>query len=97
MKQRKIWRGMLAAAVAGVVEAAGLGALRPDPRRPLRVVWLDDREPADPLAGTGIWFLDPIGDPRPEPTDLRRPSRPPLRLARLLPLSFTRRPGPGYG
>ncbi len=76
---------MLAAAMAGVVEAAGLGAVRPDRRRPLRAVWVDDREPADPLAGTGVWFLDPLGDPRPAPCDVRRPASSPLRLARLEP------------
>lgn len=90
MKRHRIWRGVLAAAVVGVVEAAGLGAVRREHRRPLRVVWVDDREPADPLAGTGLWLLDPLRDPKPEHGDVHRRSPRPLRLTRLHPAQLLR-------
>lgn len=82
MGKRRFWRMLVAGAVIGLVEAAGLerrGALR----RPLRAVWIDDREPEDPLAGTGVWFLDPLERPAPPSRDLRRPVRGVLRLLRL--------------
>lgn len=83
MNKRRIWRGLLASAVIGLIEATGLDRGRRNARRPLRVVWLDDREPADPLARTGVWFLHPLRDPRPAPGDLRRPVDDALRLAPL--------------
>lgn len=81
MRRRMLWRTLLAGAVIGLVEAAGLDRGRRARRRRSRAVWLDDREPADPLARTGVWFLDPITGPRPEPTDLRRPAGDGLRVA----------------
>lgn len=80
---RRLWRTLLTGAVIGLVESAGLdlrGRLR---RRPLRIVWIDDREPGDPLAGTGVWFLDPLRDPSARAVDGRRPHGRSLRLARL--------------
>lgn len=85
MRRRKLWRTLLAGAVIGLVEAAGLDRGRPARRRPIRAVWLDDREPADPLARAGVWFLDPFDDPRPAPGDLRRDSGARLTLAPLRP------------
>lgn len=81
MRRRMLWRTLLAGAVIGLVEAAGLDRGRRARRRRSRAVWLDDREPADPLARAGVWFLDPIPGPRPEPSDLRRPAGGGLRIA----------------
>ncbi|MBW3554320.1 MAG: hypothetical protein KY466_12450 [Gemmatimonadetes bacterium] len=81
MRRRMLWRTLLAGAVIGLVEAAGLDRGRRVRRRRSRAVWLDDREPADPLARTGVWFLETIGDPRPVPGDLRRPAQRGLRIA----------------
>lgn len=80
---RKLWKALLASAVIGFVEAAGLDANRPARKRPLRIVWIDDRSPDDALASTGVWFLDPLGDPRPAPGDLRRRPGRALRVAPL--------------
>ena len=74
MRKRMLWRTLLAGAVIGLVEAAGLDRGRRARRRRSRAVWLDDREPADPLARAGVWFLDPLIGARPEATDLRRPA-----------------------
>jgi hypothetical protein len=67
-----IWRSAVAGMIIGLVEAAGLAAVRPAPKRPLRIVRPADRLRTHPLAGLGVWFLDPLPDPRPAPTDLRR-------------------------
>lgn len=83
MRRRMLWRTVLAGAVIGLVEAAGLDRGRRARRRRSRAVWLDDREPTDPLARAGVWFLDPIPHPRPEPSDRRRPAGGGLRLARF--------------
>jgi len=84
---RSLLRSILAGTVIGLVEAAGLDPRRRHLRRPLRVVRLDDTGRTDPLATAGVWFLDPIGDPRPDPTDRRGklPWRGALRLTRLPP------------
>lgn len=95
MRKRKLWRSIVAGAVIGLVEAAGLDASRRVVRRPLRAIRLDDREPADLLAGAGVWFLDPIGDPRPERADVRRPVLERLRLTRLAPGALLRAAGRG--
>ena len=81
MRRRMLWRTLLAGAVIGLVEAAGLDRGRRARRRRSRAVWLDDREPTDPLARAGVWFLDPLGDPRPEPGDVRRPTRSEIRIS----------------
>ena len=85
MRRRRLWRALVAGAVIGLVEAAGLDRGRRVHRRPLRVVRLDDREPVDLLARAGVWFLDPLGDPRPVPGDLRRPAGRRLGLSALDP------------
>jgi hypothetical protein len=69
-----IWRSAVAGVIIGVVEAAGLAAVRPDLRAPLRVVRPADRLRTPPLAGLGVWFLDPLPDPRPRPSDRRHPA-----------------------
>ena len=88
-----MWRSALAGAVIGLVEAAGLGAVRPALRHPLRVVWRQARQPSDPLSRLGVWFLEPLPDPRPTPTDLRGGSGRRLQLERLAPVRLARGPG----
>lgn len=88
--RRRFWRSVLAGAVIGLVEAAGLDRPRRMLRRPLRVVWLDDRDSTDPLDHAGVWFVDPLGDPRPEPTDRRRCAARGLRITRLDPRRLLR-------
>jgi hypothetical protein len=75
MSKWNVWRSAVAGAMIGVIEAAGLGAVRPAPREPLRMVRPAKRLGVHPLAGLGVWFLDPLPDPRPAPSDLRRPGR----------------------
>ncbi len=70
--KRNVWRSALAGAIIGLVEAAGLAAIRPSPRAPLRMVRPADPLRTHPLASLGVWFLDPLPNPRPAPTDLRR-------------------------
>jgi hypothetical protein len=66
-----VWRSAVAGALIGLVEAAGLAAVRPALRRPLGVVRPADRLHLNPLARLGVWFLDPLPDPRPHPSDQR--------------------------
>lgn len=68
-----VWRSALAGALIGLVEAAGLAAVRPAPRSPLRVVREVDRFTRPSLRHLGVWFLEPLPAPRPAPSDLRRP------------------------
>jgi hypothetical protein len=70
-----IWRSALAGALIGFVEAAGLAAIRPAPRVPLRLVRPAGRVPSNPLSRCGVWFLDPLPLPRRELLGRRRPAR----------------------
>lgn len=79
------WKSVLAGAVIGFVEAAGPAAARRRLHRPLAMIRIDDRRTPDPLRGLGVWFIDPLPNPRPAPTD-RRGGGGPLRLARFLPM-----------
>jgi hypothetical protein len=72
MSNWNVWRSALAGAMIGLIEAAGLAAVRPAPAKPLRLVRPAPRMRSHPLAGIGLWFLDPLADPRPAPTDQRR-------------------------
>jgi hypothetical protein len=69
-----VWRSVVAGALIGFVEAAGLAAIRPTARAPLRVVRPARRRPSDPLARCGVWFLDPLPVPRPPAPDRKRPA-----------------------
>lgn len=86
-----LWRSAMAGVIIGLVEAAGLAAVRPAPRAPLRAVRPADRIRTPPLAGLGVWFLDPLPDPRPAPTDQRR-GRAGGRLSILVPRRWLPRP-----
>lgn len=58
MRNRNVFRSLLAGAIIGFAEAVPM-----DPgrfRRPLDVVWLDDRGLPDPLAGVPLMILDPL-------------------------------------
>jgi hypothetical protein len=89
-----IWRSVLAGALIGVVEAAGLAAVRPAPRAPLGVVRRADRLRKPSLARLGVWFLDPLTRVRPDPSDLRRPV-PGGRLSVLIPARWSVGRDPG--
>ncbi|MFW5946893.1 MAG: hypothetical protein ACOCUW_00260 [Gemmatimonadota bacterium] len=80
MKKRSVVRSLVAGALIGFADAAPLDPARL--RRPLGVVWLDDRDLPDPLAGVPLLVLDPV-----VPTgsaDTRR------RVGRALRLGFAR-------
>lgn len=79
------WKSVLAGAVIGFVEAAGPEAARRRIHGPLAVVRIDDRRVPDTVSGTGLWFLDPLGDPRSSRADDRRGTGAPLRLLRIHP------------
>ena len=83
------WKSVLAGAVIGFVEAAGSEPARRRLRTPGAVVRIDRRRPPDPRAELGVWFLDPVPDPRPQTTDRRHPLAG-LRLATLSPLRLLR-------
>lgn len=48
----------MAGAIIGFADAAPMDPIRL--RRPLGVVWLDDRELPDPLEGVPLMVLDPV-------------------------------------
>ena len=84
------WKSVLAGAVIGFTEAAGPESARRALHSPPGVVRTVRRRPRDPLAELGVWFLDPVRDPRPLVSDERRVSVAevvrvaPLRILRLL-------------
>ena len=81
-------RTLLAGALIGFADAAPMDAARL--RRPLEVVWRDDRDRRDPLAGVPIMILDPVqvsretGDRRGAAETVRLTLTRPLRLLRRL-------------
>jgi hypothetical protein len=81
-RERSVWRSVIAGALIGVAEATRLegGA---GPRRPLGIVWLDDRIRPDPTAGIPLLLLDPVPLPALCDSDVRR------RRVRGLKLSLT--------
>ena len=83
------WKSVLAGAVIGFVEATGPEAARRRIRTPLAVVRIEDRRGPDSLVGTGVWFLDPLPDPRPVLGDQRGVVGH-LRLARIHPVRLLR-------
>jgi hypothetical protein len=58
-------------------------------RRPLEVVWRDDRDQPDPLTGVPLWFLDPVSPAGSR--DTRRGVGRTLRLTLSHPLRLLRR------
>lgn len=55
---RNVFRSLVAGALIGFADAAPMNAARL--RRPLEVVWRDDRDLPDPLDGVPLMFLDPV-------------------------------------
>lgn len=88
MRNRSVLRSLLAGAIIGFADAVPMDPGRL--RRPLGVVWLDDRDLPDPLAGVPLMILDPVpvvcghGDGR------RRSGRS-LRLTVMQPIRLIRR------
>ncbi len=86
-RNRSVFRSLVAGALIGFTDAAPLDAARL--RRPLDVVWREDRDQPDPLAGVPLWFLDPV---RPVGSrDTRRNVGRSLRLTLSQPLRLLRR------
>lgn len=83
-RKRSVWRSVIAGALIGVAEAT-----RMDPatryRRPLGIVWLDDRNWPDPTAGIPLLLLDPVPLPDPRRTDVRHRRAGGLRLSLATP------------
>lgn len=78
----------MAGAIIGFADAVPMDPGRL--RRPLGVVWLDDRDLPDPLAGVPLMILDPVpvGSP---PGDVRCRRGPSLRLTVMHPFRLLRR------
>lgn len=53
-----MFRSLVAGALIGFADAAPMDPMRL--RRPLGVVWLDDRDLPDPLEGVPLMVLDPV-------------------------------------
>ena len=81
-------RSLLAGALIGFADAAPMGPERL--RRPLEVVWRDDRDLPDPLDGVPLTILDPVplGD---RSRDTRRGPGHAVRLGLTRPLHLLRR------
>lgn len=91
MAQRwKIWRTVLASVLIGFAEGTRMPAHR-RLRRPLGIVWLDDRPAPDPLGDLPVLLLDPVVLERPDASDLRNDVMEPLRLRLPSPLRWVRR------
>lgn len=58
VRKRSVVKSMVAGALIGFAEAAPMNPVRL--RRPLGVVWLDDRDLPDPLDGVPLMILDPV-------------------------------------
>lgn len=57
-KNRSVFRSLVAGALIGFAEAVPMDAVHL--RRPLEVVWRDDRDLPDPLDGVPVTILDPV-------------------------------------
>lgn len=86
-KNRSVFRSLVAGALIGFADAAPMDAARL--RRPLEVVWRDDRDQPDPLTGVPLWFLDPVSPVGSR--DTRRGVGRALRLTLSHPLRLLRR------
>jgi hypothetical protein len=82
-----VFRSLVAGALIGFADAAPLDPMRLG--RPLGVVWIDDRDLPDPLAGVPVMVLDPVRLGRSR--DTRRRVARTLRLTLAHPLRFLRR------
>ena len=84
---RSMLRSLVAGALIGFADAVPLDAARL--RRPLEVVWRDDRDLPDPLAGVPVTILDPV--PTGGSRDTRREPGRAVRLTLVRPLRLLRR------
>ena len=87
MGNRSVFRSLVAGALIGFADAAPMDARRL--QRPLEVVWRDDRDLPDPLAGVPLMILDPV--PLGRSRDSRRSPGRALRLGWSRPLDLLRR------
>ncbi|NIY08831.1 MAG: hypothetical protein GWN02_11350 [Gemmatimonadetes bacterium] len=95
-RKRSVWRSLIAGALIGVAEAT-----RVDPagrhRRPLGIVWLDDRDLPDPMVGIPLLLLDPVRLGDPGDSDVRRRRVGGVRLSLASPVGLLQRLGvPGW-
>jgi hypothetical protein len=82
-----VLRSLLAGAIIGFADAVPMDPGRL--RRPLGVVWLDDRDLPDPLAGVPLMILDPVAVGSPCRDGRRRTGRS-LRLTLTRPFRLVR-------
>ncbi len=87
MRNRNVLRSLIAGALIGFAEAAPMDPVRL--RRPLGVVWLDDRDLPDPMDGVPLMVLDPM--PLGRSTDTRRRVGRALRLTLAQPIRLLQR------
>ena len=85
---RNVFRSLVAGALIGFAGAVPMDAARL--RRPLEVVWRDDRDLPDPLDGVPVTFLDPVPLGRGS-LDTRRSAGRVLRLTLSHPFRLLRR------
>ena len=85
---RSVIRSLVAGAILGFADAAPMDAARL--RRPLEVVWRDDRDLPDPLAGVPLTILDPVPVDR-DAGDHRNAMGRALHLTLARPLAFLHR------
>lgn len=88
MGNRSVFKSLVAGALIGFADAAPLDARRL--QRPLEVVWRDDRDLPDPLAGVPLTILDPVPLGRGSRDD-RRGVGGTIRLTWARPLQLLRR------
>lgn len=88
MRKRSVLRSLVAGALIGVAEAAPMASVR-RLRRPLGVVWIDDRDLQDPLGGLPLVILEPV--PLDGSLDQRRDEVALLRLTLTRPFRLLER------
>ena len=85
---RSMIRSLVAGAILGFADAVPLDTVRL--RRPLEVVWRDERDLPDPLAGVPLTILDPVPVDR-DPGDRRGAMGRALHLTLAGPLAVLHR------
>ena len=93
--RRSPWKSALAGAVMGFLEAAGSESERRVLSRPLAVIRYEEGESTRARRPGGLWFLDPLPRPRPDPGGRRRVL--PERITAMAPEWLARRLMPWRG